>query len=257
MKVKVAQSCPTLCDPMDCSPPGSSVLGILQARTLEWVAILFYRGSSWPRGWTRVFCIAGKFLLSEPSGKPLYHHGLWLMLTWFWYWQCCLLYYMWPSDPAENFILLSKSLSIWFGLPRWLSGKESACHCRRHKRCRFDPWVRKIPWRRKWQPTCLENFMDRRPWWVAKNQTQLSNWAHMHTSIWFRVPLGTINSCLISMHLRDSVTLLSKFKALVGLSYFDIRWTILWSSCHPECGFVMRLGRHVARYFISTMIHWL
>ena len=37
----VAQSCPTLCDPMDCSPPGSSVHGILQARILEWVAISF------------------------------------------------------------------------------------------------------------------------------------------------------------------------------------------------------------------------
>ena len=38
----VTQSCPTLCDPMDCSPPGSSVNGILQARILEWVAISFY-----------------------------------------------------------------------------------------------------------------------------------------------------------------------------------------------------------------------
>ena len=38
---EVAQSCPTLCDPMDCSPPGSSIHGILQARTLEWVAISF------------------------------------------------------------------------------------------------------------------------------------------------------------------------------------------------------------------------
>ena len=44
-----AQSCPTLCDPMDHSSPGSSVHGILQARTLEWVAILSFRGSSWPR----------------------------------------------------------------------------------------------------------------------------------------------------------------------------------------------------------------
>ena len=41
-----AQSCLTLCDPVDCSPPGSSVRGILQARTLEWVAIPFSRGSS-------------------------------------------------------------------------------------------------------------------------------------------------------------------------------------------------------------------
>ena len=44
-----AQSCPTLCDPMDCSPPGSSVYGILQTRILEWVAIPFSRGSSQPR----------------------------------------------------------------------------------------------------------------------------------------------------------------------------------------------------------------
>ena len=47
-KLKVSQSCLTLCDPMDCSPPGSSVLGILQAGILEWVAIPFSRGSSWP-----------------------------------------------------------------------------------------------------------------------------------------------------------------------------------------------------------------
>ena len=38
-------------------------------------------------------------------------------------------------------------------LPRWHSGKESTCQCRRCKRCRFDPWAGKIPWSRKWQPT--------------------------------------------------------------------------------------------------------
>ena len=47
----------TLCDPMDCSPPGSSVHGIPQAKILEWVAISFSRKSSWPRLWT----IAGRF----------------------------------------------------------------------------------------------------------------------------------------------------------------------------------------------------
>ena len=59
--VLVAQSFPTLCNSMDCSPPGSSVLGILQARIREWVAIPFSRGSSWPRYWTWVSCIAGRF----------------------------------------------------------------------------------------------------------------------------------------------------------------------------------------------------
>ena len=52
MKVLVTQSCPTLCNPMDCSPPGFSIHGILQARILEWVAISFSRGTSWPRDWT-------------------------------------------------------------------------------------------------------------------------------------------------------------------------------------------------------------
>ena len=59
---EVAQSCLTLCDPVDCSPPGSSVHGILQARTLECIAIFFSRGSSWPRDWTQVSCIAGRRL---------------------------------------------------------------------------------------------------------------------------------------------------------------------------------------------------
>ena len=51
---EVTQLCPTLCDPMDCSPPGSSVHGIFQARVLEWVTISFSRGSSHPRDRTRV-----------------------------------------------------------------------------------------------------------------------------------------------------------------------------------------------------------
>ena len=57
----VAQSCPTLCDPLVCSPQGSSVRGILQARILEWVAISFSRGSSQPRDQTQVSHIAGGF----------------------------------------------------------------------------------------------------------------------------------------------------------------------------------------------------
>ena len=52
--VLVAQSCPTLCDPMDCSPPNSSVHGILQARILEWVAMPSSRGSSRPRDRTHI-----------------------------------------------------------------------------------------------------------------------------------------------------------------------------------------------------------
>ena len=57
----ITQSCPILCDPMDCSPPGSSAHGILQARILEWAALPFSRGPSWPKDGTRVSCTVGRF----------------------------------------------------------------------------------------------------------------------------------------------------------------------------------------------------
>ena len=66
----VTQSCLTLCDPMDCSPPGSSVHGSLQARTLEWVAMPSSKLSSQPRGGTRSPSLQVDSLLSEPPGKP-------------------------------------------------------------------------------------------------------------------------------------------------------------------------------------------
>ena len=69
---KLLQSCPTLCDPRDGSPPGSPIPGILQATTLEWVAISFSRGSSRPRDQTWASRVAGRCfttLLSEPPGK--------------------------------------------------------------------------------------------------------------------------------------------------------------------------------------------
>ena len=63
----VTKLCPTLCDPMDCSPPGPSVHGISQTRILEWVAISFSRASSRPRDGTRVSCIGRQILYSWVS----------------------------------------------------------------------------------------------------------------------------------------------------------------------------------------------
>ena len=91
----VAQSCQTLCDPMDCSPPGFSIQGIFQAKVMEWVAISFSRGSSWPRDQTWVSHIVGR------------------------------------------------CFTVW--------AKESANA--KAEELGLDPWVWKIPWRRKWQPT--------------------------------------------------------------------------------------------------------
>ena len=75
MGTKLLQSCWTLCDPMDCSLPGSSVYGILQARILEWVAMPSSRGSSQARDQTQVSCsscIAGRCFIAEPPGKPIF-----------------------------------------------------------------------------------------------------------------------------------------------------------------------------------------
>ena len=68
---EVAQSCPALCDPMDHNLAGSSVHGIFQAKVLEWVAISFSRGSSWPGIESRSPALWAAALLSEPLGRPL------------------------------------------------------------------------------------------------------------------------------------------------------------------------------------------
>ena len=77
----VTKSCPSLCQPMDCSPPGSFVHGILQARILEWVAISFSRGYSWPRDQTWVSCI-----------------GMWVLYRWATR-EAHVLFYLWKILP--------------------------------------------------------------------------------------------------------------------------------------------------------------
>ena len=95
---EVTQSCPTLCDPMDCSLSGSSVHGIFQARVLEWIAISFSRGTSWPRNRTWVSHIAGRHftvwatreaqffikfyaIISSNIFLPLYHSLFFLQMS--------------------------------------------------------------------------------------------------------------------------------------------------------------------------------
>ena len=71
VKVKFTQLCPTLCDPMDCSPPDSSVLGILQARILEWVVLSSSRGFSWPRD--QLHLLYCRILYSWATGGSLFY----------------------------------------------------------------------------------------------------------------------------------------------------------------------------------------
>ena len=108
----VTQSCLTLSDPMDCSPPGSSVHGILQSRILEWVAMPSSRESSQPRDQTQVFRTAGGFFTVWATKEALL-----------------------DTDEAELRNQLSDLLSR-------LTGKESTCQCRRYG---FSLWSRKIP----------------------------------------------------------------------------------------------------------------
>ena len=82
MCVWVAQSCLTLCKPMDDSPPGSSVHGILQAWILEWIAIPFSSGPSRPRDQTPVFRIAGRFFTFWATKESQYALSVHLMLAW-------------------------------------------------------------------------------------------------------------------------------------------------------------------------------
>ena len=72
----ICQSCPTLCNPMDCSPPSSSVHGISQARILEWVAISSSGGSSQPRDWIYIFCISRQILYSWATREAQWKHSV-------------------------------------------------------------------------------------------------------------------------------------------------------------------------------------
>ena len=88
----VAKSSPTLCDPMECRLPGSSVHGIFQARILEWIAIFFSRGSSRFKDWTRISC---------SDRQILYHCTTWEALTWLWenfrLHTWLILYFIWTA----------------------------------------------------------------------------------------------------------------------------------------------------------------
>ena len=72
----VTHLCLTLCDPMDCSLPSSSVHGILQARILEWVAMPSSKGYSQPRDWTQLFRIAGSFFTIWVTMETLYWYNI-------------------------------------------------------------------------------------------------------------------------------------------------------------------------------------
>ena len=116
------ESCPTICNPTDCSPPGSFVHGIFQAKILECVAISFSRGSCQPR--VRIFIsYIGKWTLNHWVTQEVQ------LQAWGWF----ISFYNW-----DHVICI-------MGFPGGSVVKESTCQCRRHKRHRLDSWVKKVP----------------------------------------------------------------------------------------------------------------
>ena len=125
MLCEAAQSCPTLFDPMDCSPLGSSVHGISQARILEWVATPFSRGSSQHRDRTRSPALQADSLPSEPLGIPyIMDKSSWVSPL-----SCSII-----SD--HRVAQMIKHLSAMRETQVQSLGAED-------------------PWRRKWQPTLV------------------------------------------------------------------------------------------------------
>ena len=214
LKVKISCSVMSDCNPMDCSPPGSSVHGILQARIVEWIAISFSRGSSQPKDRTHIPCIAGEFFTIWAPGSFLLERcwvpvdtkaSLWLIcpgelvspffsvnLSWntfqwlstdgreifpFLIGNCSYIFHSPVKEIAIHLVFLrkpvfyltllksyhviiSEQLHFPYNVsPSWLRWWRICLQCRRPK---FYPWVRKIPWRRAWQPTHVLAW--RNPW---------------------------------------------------------------------------------------------
>ena len=128
---------------MDCSLPGFSVHGILQATVLEWVAISFSRGSSRPRDPTRVSHTVDRHFTiydtTNPSMKQKQTHID--NRSVFTKGEETGERMKWEVGVSRHHLLCTEQR-----LSRWHTGKESACRCRR---CGFDPWVGKIPWKKE------------------------------------------------------------------------------------------------------------
>ena len=125
-----------------------------------------------------------------------------------------------PTSPAlqGGFLIIGPEE----GLPRWLNGKESTCQCRRHRRLRFDPWVGKFLWRRKWQPTLVfllekshgqSSLVNYSPWGHKESDRTERLSAHAWTVR--EVLLAVLNAFHISSHLPYSALFAGTFITLI------------------------------------------
>ena len=137
----------------------------------------------------------------------------------------------------------------WTELPRWYIDKESTCQCRRCRKHRFYPWVRKIPWSRKWQLTqysCLENSMVNRAWQVSYNP-----WGHKesNTTKQLSTQYGLNNSTVSLLNVLIVITRLWLHKRI---SF--ILGNIDWRACYLYLNFKW-LKTHING--TSWVVQWL
>ena len=143
-----------------------------------------------------------------------------------------LFWHTWAAHRDQNYLWLLR-------LPRWLSGKEPTCQCSRRERPGFDPWVLKIPWRRKWQPTPVfllgkSHGQRRLAHGVAKSTTWLSYWAPtcMHVVSLFRTACSQHSWWWLTMVPKGWVAFLPRLDWVTWLSLTNTMWTDLTSSIH-------------------------
>ena len=145
-------------------------------------------------------------------------------------------------------------------------GKEPTCQCRRWRRCRFDPWVGKIPWRRAWQPTpvsCLENPMDRRAWQptvhrVTKNQTWLK-WLSMQSTPNLEEELAMEVWSLLKMRTKVVFSRFSVFLWLENCSLLSFQHTAPshLSACKPhKCPILTKHFLCIILTLAKIFLHW-
>ena len=126
-------------------------------------------------------------------------------------------------------------------LPRWHSGRESTCQCRRCRRCGFDPWVEKIPWSRKWQPTAASlpgkfhgqrSLADYSSWGHKEsNMTKHTHNPNLNPSMLFLVEIDR----LILKYKRIAKTTLIKRNKVGELILLDFKTSIKWKESGPCC----------------------
>ena len=204
----------SLCEPMECSPTGSSVHRVSQARVLEWVAISFSRGPSWPRDRTWVSCTAGRFFTVALRWAPVFK----LLLVKPWHWilskykrepeawnKHVVLYYesqttSSPANTAHTFRLIPWLLELGS------DSKESACSAGDPDSI---PGLGRSPGERNGNPfqyPCLENLMDKGAWWaavhgVAKSRTWLSDFTFV--TLLVLTPACSPTDSILQFHFRE------------------------------------------------------